>query len=213
MILSETLRNFSLFADLDPTFVEELATISDETALQKGIWLFREGDAADALYLIVSGSVDLKMVLDEKGQIYADLSTLTEGNALGWSVFIEPYIYKFGAMTASNTQLLKIEGKQLRALMERHPEQGYVIMQGIAQGMASRLQTVRAHGPELSMRLVLSRAFTILAYGTGLLTALIALGAIVGGDAATVLFSVLCALIPIGCVIVARVTYPATEHV
>jgi CRP-like cAMP-binding protein len=169
MISSEELLRFSLLAGLEPAFVEELASISESKSVQKGEWLFHEGDNADALYLIVSGSIELIVNLDQKRAIRATLNILNEGHAIGWSAIVKPYIYTLGARVSSDAHLVRIDGKQLRTLLEAHPEQGYILMSGIAQTMATRLNTLSERVPSLSLRLIISSILFALGVLTGIL--------------------------------------------
>lgn len=210
MISAETLQGFSLFAKLDLDFIRELIASAEEVAYQKDNWLFHEGDVADVLYLIMQGSVDLKLILDRHKRTYADLSTLSKGESLGWSAIVEPHVYRLGAVTAENTQLVKISGHRLRHLMEQHPAQGYILMHGIALAMASRFSAVRNRVPELSLRFVISRALMAIAIVAGSLTILLGLGAIIIGDVGTLFMSLLCTVFPLGFLMLARLSDPET---
>jgi len=210
MISAEALQSFPLFAKLDLDFIRELVANAEEVAYQKDIWLFYEGDEADVLYLIMQGSVDLKLILDKHKQTYVDLSRLDEGESFGWSAIVEPHVYRLGAVTAGNTHLVKINGQQLRRLMEQHPAQGYIMMHGIALAMASRLNAVRNRVPELSLRFVVSRILVAIAIIAGLLAILMGVGAIIIGDVTTFFMSLLCVMLPIGLLTLARFSYPET---
>ena len=143
MISPETLRRFSLFAGLAPEVFKDLAMLGDEISLKAGEWLFREGDDADALYLVVKGSIDLKIALDQAGQRLEDLETIVEGEALGWSAFVEPYRYTLSAIAATDVRLARLDAKNLRNLMTQNPEIGYNLMCHVAQAIARRLNDLR----------------------------------------------------------------------
>jgi len=59
MISPEWLRRFSLFAGLDLAVLKEIAMAGEQIAIHEGDRLFSEHDQADALYLIVSGNIEL----------------------------------------------------------------------------------------------------------------------------------------------------------
>lgn len=143
MISPETLRRFSLFAGIDPAAFKDLAMAGDEVNLKEGDWLFKEGEDADALYLILSGEVELKINLDEKGARQADLSTLVEGDVTGWSALLEPCAYTLNAVAAADTRVVKLDAAQLRELMDRNTNVGYVLMGRLAQALADRLTNLR----------------------------------------------------------------------
>ena len=143
MISPEVLRRFSLFAGLDAEVFKSLAMTGEEITVSAGEWLFREGAAADALYLIMDGAVDLKIDLNEAGTEQADLSSLVSGEVTGWSALVEPYVYTLGAVAMSDTCVARLDGAQLRALMEEQPEVGYTLMHRVAQVIATRLTNLR----------------------------------------------------------------------
>ena len=80
MISPEKLRRFPLFAGVDPALLKDIAMVGEEVAFDEGEWLFIEGDDANALYLVLGGSLELKIDLNQDGTRRADLLTLTEGS-------------------------------------------------------------------------------------------------------------------------------------
>jgi CRP/FNR family transcriptional regulator, cyclic AMP receptor protein len=215
MISTGTLQRFSLLAGLEPAFLEKLSSISEEKAVEKGEWLFHEGDNAEGLYLILQGGVDLKLKLDEKRNLYGTLTTLHEGNALGWSSLVEPYVYTLGAVATGQTRLIRINGEELRGLLKEQPEQGYIFMQRLAQAMATRVNLLSERAPGLSWRLVLSMLLNVLGIGTGILVLILGLSIVIGliqgysGTAQAIIFALLCAVVPAILLYLARTIYPA----
>jgi CRP-like cAMP-binding protein len=143
MISPELLRRFNLFAGLDPAIFKEIAMMADEVAVQKGDWLYTEGEHADSLYLIVSGTVELTINLDNKGTRHTELSRLVEGDVTGPSALLEPYVYTMGAVADTDGKVARIDAQALRELMHKKPEIGYTIMRGLAQALAQRLTDLR----------------------------------------------------------------------
>jgi CRP/FNR family cyclic AMP-dependent transcriptional regulator len=200
MITYDAFRHFKLFngLDLSQAFLERLATVGEEVSVAAGDWLFHEDDHADALYLIQHGAVTLKLLVNPEKNILSDMSTLGDGDSLGWSVMVKPYVYRLGAIATVDTQLIKLDGEKLRALTKEDPEDGYLLMQGITQTMASRLQDVSHHIPELSIRNILSMVLIGLAIFTGVLAFLVLVGviyALATGDTNSIGL-VLCLLVP-----------------
>jgi CRP/FNR family cyclic AMP-dependent transcriptional regulator len=143
MISPEVLRRFTLFAGLEADVFKSLAMAGEEVAVSAGEWLFREGADAEALYLVLEGTVDLKINVNEAGTEQADLSTLVAGDVTGWSALVEPYTYTLGAVATSEARLARLDGAQVRALMDEQPEVGYVLMHQVAQAIGTRLTNLR----------------------------------------------------------------------
>ncbi len=84
---SDLLRNVPMFAKLDPSKLKLLAFTSQCLSFDDGEVLFREGDRADAAYVIMSGEVEI--VADTggtqfiagtlgKNQLFGELAVLTK---------------------------------------------------------------------------------------------------------------------------------------
>lgn len=143
MVSPESLRRYSLFAGVDPALFKDLAMIADEVSLAEGDWLFEEGAPADAVYLLDSGKIDLKINLDEAGTRHADLNTLVEGDVVGWSALVEPYEYTLGAVAISDATVIRLDGMSLRRMMASNCEMGYAIMTRLATALGERLTNLR----------------------------------------------------------------------
>ena len=63
------------------------------------------------------------------------------GEMLGWSSFVEQRNYASTGVVVTPTQLVKIDGKQLRAICDRDPGFGYDFMHRIVRTLAKRLTT------------------------------------------------------------------------
>lgn len=218
MIPLETLRRYSLFAELNPSFLDELSSIAQDKTAENGEWLFHEGDAADALYLISRGSVELKLRLDDKRNIYATLSMLHAGDALGWSAIVKPYIYSLGATASGDTHLLRFDGESLRILLEKHPQQGYILMRGIAQAMGSRVSVLSEHAPRLTWRFIISMVLTLTGIVTGILVLLLGISILFGlvggysGAVQAIPVALFCVIFPAAFLFLARIIYPALSR-
>lgn len=151
MIFPELLRHFSLFAGIDPAALKDIAMASEEVSVQAGDSLFFEGERANALYLIVAGSVEVVIALDEAGTRHTDLSRLVEGDIVGWSALVEPYVYTMGAVSKTDSKVIRLDAVYLRDMMNNKPEVGYRVMCRLAQAMGQRLTNLRIQFISLSV--------------------------------------------------------------
>jgi EmrB/QacA subfamily drug resistance transporter len=62
----ETLRHVPMFAGLPDDTLERIADRAEPVRVQAGEWLFRQGDRADGVFVVVSGRLDV--VLEEAGE-------------------------------------------------------------------------------------------------------------------------------------------------
>jgi CRP-like cAMP-binding protein len=143
MISTETLRWFPLFAGMDYSFIKLLARNGEKVTLKKGEWLFHEKDHADALYIILSGRIDIIIRLGMRDIAPPGLTILGKGDVLGWSALVHPQKYTMGAVAIVDCQLVKLAGGPLCALMDEHPEMGFLLMGRLTQILGERLTNLR----------------------------------------------------------------------
>jgi CRP/FNR family cyclic AMP-dependent transcriptional regulator len=141
MISPETLKRYPCFAGLDDAFIEQLAMITDEITLSSGVWLFHEGDTADAFYVIERGTVQLQMRLPRSR--HADLDLLVEGEMAGWSSICAPGFYTLSAFTPDGATVLRVDSSAAFALMQERPEMGFALMRQVAATIGKRLNDLR----------------------------------------------------------------------
>lgn len=141
MVSPELLRRFPFFGGLDDEFTNKLAMVTDEITMADGVWLFHEGDKADAFYVVLRGTVQLKARLPRAQ--YADLDLLVEGEVVGWSAICSPGFYTLSAFTSDGARLLRVDGKAARELMNERPEMGFALMCHLSGEIGKRLTDLR----------------------------------------------------------------------
>jgi len=115
--------------------------ISDIYEYKSGEMIFNAGETAEHLCFVLEGKVDLLTEFPD-GSLRAWMD-VTSGFLLCWSSVIKPYRYSFSARAATPLRMLKIEGKQLRQLMDEDHDLGFIIMTHVAHAIAERLRTTR----------------------------------------------------------------------
>jgi CRP/FNR family cyclic AMP-dependent transcriptional regulator len=103
--------------------------------------IFREGDPANALYLIESGEVALEATSAGSGP--TTIQILGRGEVLGWSWLFPPFAWHFQARATQPTRALCCDGGHLLVQAEEHPEFGYDVIRRITQILIRRLQATR----------------------------------------------------------------------
>jgi len=140
MISPETLRFYPLFAHLDTNMLTQIAMLAEVKEVKPGYQLFFEGEVAKSLFLILEGSVVLTMNMgDKENQKVEELEPLAKKEVVGWSSIVKPHIYKMGAFTNKDTQLIVFDGEKLSTLFDANPASGYFFMQKIAEVIGERL--------------------------------------------------------------------------
>jgi CRP-like cAMP-binding protein len=138
--IEEYLPEHPFFAGLDERVIALAAGCAVNTHVRPGEFLFREGEAADAFYVIRTGRVAIQMRLPTGGVV---LDTARDGDVVGWSWLIPPYRWTFDARATEETCLISFDGACLRGKCESDSALGYDLLQRVVQVMSSRLHSAR----------------------------------------------------------------------
>ncbi len=141
----DELHQFKLFAELELADLESVARISHVQEFESGEELTTEGAAADQLYLFLRGKAAVKVRGPDGRQVLID--ELGPGEMLGWGAVMEPHVYTASAWTTEHSELIVVDGKDLRELCEANKQIGYQVVKGIGEVMSRRFgQAIAEHG-------------------------------------------------------------------
>lgn len=135
------LRGLMFLEDLPDDLVKQLATISRIVDVPMGTVLFRQGEPARAIYLIVDGTVSLELCASTVG--CKRILTVGSGELLGWSPVLEQQRLSATARTITPVRAVEIDGLQAVALCRHDPQFGYELMKRAALALAKRLNATR----------------------------------------------------------------------
>jgi CRP-like cAMP-binding protein len=141
MISPETLRRYPYFADVSEECLREVAMISEELTVAAGTVLFREGDKADRLYILVDGEVDIQYTLGS-GELRT-VDTLVPGELIMWSALVEPFRSTAVGTLRQDSKMIAISGDKLRELCEKRHDLGYRMLISLTKLLATRLEGAR----------------------------------------------------------------------
>ena len=147
MISPELLRRFSFFGLIREQDLYNIAMIAEEVTADAGTVLFEEHQPADALYLLLDGSIDLYYKSEEeyhpKARKELLVGEINPGEIFSISSMLEPYILNASARTAKPSRFIKVDAAALRRLSEENHQMGCVIMREIAKVLMERLASTR----------------------------------------------------------------------
>lgn len=135
------LLEHAFFLDMPARHIDRMAEVCQRVSFTPGTFIFKEGEEARYFYLILAGHVSLEIYSEHRGSNV--LSTLHEGDALGWSWLIPPHIYKFDAVTRDHTEALMLDGRSLREECQADHEFGYELMLRVTGTFVKRLTAAR----------------------------------------------------------------------
>jgi CRP/FNR family cyclic AMP-dependent transcriptional regulator len=139
--LEPILAQHAFFHGLDAEYLQLLTGCASNVRFEAGQTIFREGEPANQFFLLRSGRVSVELFAPGRGPLV--VQTLGEGEMLGWSWLIEPYIWQFDARAVELTRAIALDGACLRGKCDTDPRLGYEILKRFSQVMADRLQATR----------------------------------------------------------------------
>ena len=143
MITPEMLAEFDLFKDVSKDTLKEVADISETVKVSKDDYVFREGETADKLHLLVNGSIALRVKLTSRPDSVTVSFVNRPHQTLGWSGVVAPNHYTASALCEEDTELVVIPSDKFLQILDRHPDAGYKIMLRITTIISDRLRNSR----------------------------------------------------------------------
>jgi CRP-like cAMP-binding protein len=135
--LIQMLRPAEFLRGFGSDLVEQIARISKLHSYKKNEALFDEDQAADNLYLIVSGKVLLEVCTVETG--CKPILTVGRGELLGWSSLTNDRKYTARAVALEPVEVIQIDGCQMRTICDSDPRFGYEFLRWAMSALAKRL--------------------------------------------------------------------------
>ena len=148
MVSPEVLRKFPFFGFLDGEALSQVAMLAEEVPVEPGEDIFEAGQLADALYLLMSGRVEL--TTDSYDPIFRPdlrrsylVGEINPGEAFGLSSVIPPYQLNAGARATEAGAVLRMDARKLRRLMEDDPRFSCGLYRHICEALIERLHYTR----------------------------------------------------------------------
>lgn len=139
--ISEHLKSHPRFKQLSDTLIKQLTDAGRVLSFKQGEHLFAQDQQADHFYLVLNGDVSVEIPA-----IYGPplvVQSLKQGNILGWSWLIPPYLWTFEAIAESDTEVIEFDGEKLRHACEQDHDLGYELMKVFSGLMSERLHEAR----------------------------------------------------------------------
>ena len=139
--LDEELAEVQALQALAPEHLQTLAGCARFCGFEPGDLIMREGQPADAFYVIRHGMVALETRVPHRGPVV--VQTLHAGDVLGWSWLVPPYRTAFDARSVGTTRAISFDGACLRGKCDADPALGYALLKLLSSVFVERLQDTR----------------------------------------------------------------------
>jgi CRP-like cAMP-binding protein len=137
MDLTDVLRGTPIFHNVDSLDLWAIADIAVEHNFGEGQLVFSQGDVADSLYVIESGSV---RVLKKGREGNEEVARLNKGQHFGEMALIEEECRSATVESAEKTRLIQIEREALDNLLKEHPSLARQVYKAFAKHLSGRLR-------------------------------------------------------------------------
>ena len=139
--LREKLSRLVLFEGMGDDALAAIEAELEWFCLPGGLTLFREGDRAEALYVVISGGLDVMVVGSDGRQMHA--ARLLAGETVGEMALISGAPRSATVVAVRDTELLRFTKSNFEQLIERHP-QAMLHLTGL---LVNRLQRATRRAP------------------------------------------------------------------
>ncbi|MBW2572403.1 MAG: Crp/Fnr family transcriptional regulator [Deltaproteobacteria bacterium] len=129
------IKEIELFKGIDHEIMNEIANICSEKSYVKGTVIFEKDEEAKCLYILVEGTVKLK--IKNGGTITYSLTNL--GDIFGWSCIVESGRYTASSVCATDLKALEIERGALDKIFNLHPHMGIKVLKRLAGVFSNRI--------------------------------------------------------------------------
>jgi CRP/FNR family transcriptional regulator, cyclic AMP receptor protein len=127
-----------LFQDLSPVQREALRPLFIACDCYGDTVLFKQGEDAEYLYLVVVGEVLITYKPEDGPPI--TVARVGPGGVVGWSAALGNRLYTSSAACTVYTQMLRVYGGDLRNLCRQDPDTGVIVLDHLATIIAERLR-------------------------------------------------------------------------
>ena len=129
------IKEIELFKGIDHEVMNEIADICSEKSYANGTVLFEKNEEANRLYILVEGTVKLRIT--NGGTISYSLSD--QGDIFGWSCMVESGHYTASGVCATDLKALEIKREALDNIFNAHPHAGIKILKRLAGVFSKRI--------------------------------------------------------------------------
>ncbi len=139
--LERLLREHPFLKTMEGRHLEFMAGCAANVRFAAGQFLFKEGDPADAAYLVREGRVALEIHAPGRGSTL--FATIEGGQVFGWSWLFPPYRWYFDARAVEPVRAITFKGDCLRNKCEADHDLGYELLKRFLQEVDRNLERIR----------------------------------------------------------------------
>ncbi|MBI4179496.1 cyclic nucleotide-binding domain-containing protein [bacterium] len=137
---AERLKRVPIFSSIEDGILNDLAGIVEEKSYEAGGTVFQEGDAGDAMYVILEGAVKIVKVIDPVKGLSKDLAILSAGDFFGEMSLIDKSPRSASVVAVGAAKLGRVSGQGFSDLLQKSAITAANLLFGIIQTVSGRLR-------------------------------------------------------------------------
>lgn len=143
--VKEALKSSELFYNLTDDELDKLLPLCQEQSYEAGAVMFCEGEKCNYVQTLKAGKVALEteLAISRSCVENATIDVLSQGASFCWSALMEPHILTSSGRCLERTQIIALDGKGLKALLNENPQMGYKVANNLVRVVASRLECTK----------------------------------------------------------------------
>lgn len=126
------MNRVAIFEGLNSSQIELLKPLFAFFYCPAGTFIFRQGERAEFLYLVIHGKVDVSFKPYDGVPI--TIAHVNKSGLFGWSAVVGSDNYTSSAVAIENVEAIRVYGIQLHKFCQEHPEAGKDILERLADG-------------------------------------------------------------------------------
>jgi CRP-like cAMP-binding protein len=134
-------KEIALLEGLTDDQLALVARYARDVTFEPGSLLVHAGQPADEFYILTRGSVTIETRGPARGPLV--IQTVEQGDLVGWSWMVEPYVWHFDARATVATRAIAVDARKLRKQCEHDPAFGYALLKRFVPVIAQRLEAAR----------------------------------------------------------------------
>jgi CRP/FNR family cyclic AMP-dependent transcriptional regulator len=134
----DLLARVPLFEGLSQAQLKKVAEVCETEEVQRGAYVFREGEPGASMYVVVQGKVRISRQMPGMGE--EALSILEPGSAFGEMAVVEEGVRSADAIAHESASLLRIGRDPLDQLLFTDKELAYSVLWALVRTLSGRLR-------------------------------------------------------------------------
>jgi CRP/FNR family cyclic AMP-dependent transcriptional regulator len=152
------LAGSELLRGIDGPILDRLTELGRSASAPSGSALFRLGEAAENVYVVLRGRVALTLPIEIRAvQQDVTVDEKGPGDVLGWSALVPPHRATLSARAIIDSELFLFPAAAMARAMRDEPAAGLQVMSNLASVVGRRMHLVQAMWLRELQRLVATR--------------------------------------------------------